>query len=48
MIANTTERPIVGRGNDQGAELFRNWFGELTEAANTGRKSAYEIGRAHV
>ncbi len=41
MIANTTEKTIVGRGNDQGAELFRNWFGELTEAANTGRPSAY-------
>ena len=35
----TTE--IVGRGNDAGARLFREWFQELAAAAETGRPAAY-------
>ena len=32
---------IVGRGNADGARLFREWFLELGEAAATGRPAAY-------
>jgi benzoyl-CoA reductase subunit B len=32
---------IVGRGNDEGARLFRAWFHELEAAAETNRPSAY-------
>ena len=32
---------IVGRGNTDGARLFREWFVELGEAAENGRPSAY-------
>lgn len=32
---------IVGRGNQEGAQLFREWFGELSETAEKGGKSAY-------
>ncbi|HKI94555.1 MAG TPA: 2-hydroxyacyl-CoA dehydratase family protein [Gemmatimonadales bacterium] len=32
---------LVGRGNREGAALFRDWFAELTEAAERGRDSAY-------
>ena len=32
---------IVGRGNDEGARLFRQWFHELAAAAETGRPAAY-------
>ncbi len=32
---------IVGRGNDEGARLFRQWFAELGEAADAGRPAAY-------
>lgn len=32
---------IVGRGNIEGAELFRDWFRELNEAAERGRGAAY-------
>jgi len=32
---------IVGRGNNEGARLFREWFGELGAAAEAGRPSAY-------
>ena len=32
---------IVGRGNADGARLFREWFDELTQAAAEGRKAAY-------
>lgn len=32
---------MVGRGNNDGAELFRSWFSELTETAETGGQSAY-------
>ncbi len=32
---------IVGRGNDEGARLFRQWFTELAEAADAERPAAY-------
>jgi benzoyl-CoA reductase subunit B len=32
---------IVGRGNDEGAHLFRAWFQELGAAAASGRPAAY-------
>ncbi|HSG98548.1 MAG TPA: 2-hydroxyacyl-CoA dehydratase family protein [candidate division Zixibacteria bacterium] len=32
---------IIGRGNRDGAQLFRQWFDELTETAETGGHSAY-------
>ncbi len=32
---------IVGRGNRDGAQLFRQWFEELNQTAETGGQSAY-------
>jgi len=32
---------IVGRGNKEGAALFRNWFGELTEQAEQNKRAPY-------
>jgi benzoyl-CoA reductase subunit B len=32
---------IVGRGNKDGAQLFRTWFEELTSAAEADRRAAY-------
>ncbi len=32
---------IVGRGNCEGAQLFREWFEELSQTAETGGQSAY-------
>ena len=32
---------IVGRGNAEGARLFREWFDELSRAAEAGRGAAY-------
>jgi benzoyl-CoA reductase subunit B len=32
---------IIGRGNQDGAQLFREWFAELGEAAEAGRGGAY-------
>jgi benzoyl-CoA reductase subunit B len=32
---------IVGRGNQEGAQLFRDWFGELSATAERGGKAAY-------
>lgn len=37
----TQEETIVGRGNRDGAELFRQWFGELSQAAERGEGAAY-------
>jgi len=39
MEVNT--ETIVGRGNRQGAELFRQWFGDLENASKTNQPSAY-------
>ncbi|RME81221.1 MAG: hypothetical protein D6785_09290 [Planctomycetota bacterium] len=35
------EKEIVGRGNKEGAELFRSWFRELTKVAEEGGNAAY-------
>jgi benzoyl-CoA reductase subunit B len=32
---------VVGRGNRDGAALFRSWFDDLTQAAEDGRSAAY-------
>ena len=32
---------LVGRGNRDGARLFREWFDQLTRAAEAGRGGAY-------
>jgi len=37
----TVDGTIVGRGNADGARLFREWFAGLTAAAEAGRGSAY-------
>ncbi len=37
----TAEAGIVGRGNAEGARLFREWFADLGTAAEEGRPSAY-------
>ena len=37
----TATAEIVGRGNTDGARLFREWFAELTAAAAEGRGAAY-------
>ena len=41
MSAGTTEDGIVGRGNREGARLFREWFEGLTQAAEQERGAAY-------
>jgi benzoyl-CoA reductase subunit B len=41
MTQVAIDQGIVGRGNRDGAQLFREWFEELTAAANAGRGSAY-------
>ncbi len=37
----TTTESIVGRGNRDGAQLFRDWFLELSDAAHDERRAAY-------
>ncbi len=37
----TSATDLVGRGNRDGAQLFRDWFAELTETADRGGHSAY-------
>jgi len=41
MGAAATEDGIVGRGNREGARLFREWFEGLTQAAEQERGAAY-------
>ncbi len=41
MAEHEGERTIVGRGNTDGAGLFRQWFEELDQAAQSGRGAAY-------
>jgi benzoyl-CoA reductase subunit B len=44
MSVLVDERPdetIIGRGNRDGARLFRSWFQRLTEAPERGEKAAY-------
>ena len=40
-MPTTVDGSIVGRGNTDGARLFREWFAGLTAAAEAGRGSAY-------
>ncbi|MGA8224454.1 MAG: hypothetical protein WB780_22605, partial [Candidatus Acidiferrales bacterium] len=35
------ENGIVGRGNREGADLFRQWFAELNRTADQDSPSAY-------
>lgn len=41
MSSGKIDDGIVGRGNRDGAQLFRTWFEELTRAAETERGGAY-------
>ncbi|MCK5439584.1 MAG: 2-hydroxyacyl-CoA dehydratase, partial [Gemmatimonadetes bacterium] len=36
-----TDTSIVGRGNQDGAQLFREWFEELDQVAENGTGAAY-------
>lgn len=41
IAGQTPHAEIVGRGNREGANLFRQWFEELTEVAERGETGAY-------
>ncbi len=41
MTTQTDTQSIVGRANRDGARLFRDWFGELTDLAEQGGGAAY-------
>ncbi len=41
MSDQKTEQGLVGRGNREGADLFRQWFSELNRTANSGGSAAY-------
>jgi benzoyl-CoA reductase subunit B len=41
MTETQVETGLVGRGNDAGARLFREWFQGLTAAAEAGQGAAY-------
>ncbi len=41
MSATTESEELVGRGNRDGAQLFRDWFTSLSETAAKGDQSAY-------
>ena len=41
MSTTAASDSIVGRGNQEGADLFRQWFGELDRAAREDRRGAY-------
>ena len=41
MESQAIKDEIVGRGNQAGADLFRQWFSELNRTAETGGQSAY-------
>jgi benzoyl-CoA reductase subunit B len=41
MADSTFDGTLVGRGNEDGARLFRSWFEGLSEAAEQGRGAAY-------
>lgn len=40
-MTSAAEPTIVGRGNREGAELFRTWFAELDATAQSGGQAAY-------
>ena len=39
--SQTGEHPLIGRGNREGNELFKDWYGRLDAAAERGEKAAY-------
>ncbi len=39
MTTNTQD--LVGRGNREGAQMFRDWYGELSQVAERGEGAAY-------
>ena len=39
--STTPEEPLVGRGNREGADLFRSWFEDLDRTAASGGQAAY-------
>jgi benzoyl-CoA reductase subunit B len=41
MDSQGKSKEIVGRGNNDGAQLFRDWYDQLNETANRGGQSAY-------
>jgi benzoyl-CoA reductase subunit B len=41
MCGQKAEQGLVGRGNREGADLFRQWFSGLTRTAQTGGPAAY-------
>lgn len=41
MSDQKSEQGLVGRGNREGADLFRKWFSGLNETANAGGAAAY-------
>ena len=41
MTEQVKPEGLVGRGNDDGAELFRQWYSELSETAKSGGQAAY-------
>lgn len=41
MHTHAEEPELVGRGNRDGARMFREWYQELTQAAEEGRGGAY-------
>ncbi len=41
MTTTDATHDLVGRGNREGAALFRDWFAEIDETARTGGQSAY-------
>ncbi|MFQ5606640.1 MAG: 2-hydroxyacyl-CoA dehydratase subunit D [Candidatus Zixiibacteriota bacterium] len=41
MPNDRKSKELIGRGNRDGAQLFREWFEELTRTAETGGQSAY-------
>jgi benzoyl-CoA reductase subunit B len=41
MSDQESEQGLVGRGNREGADLFRQWFAELNRTANSGGSAAY-------
>jgi benzoyl-CoA reductase subunit B len=38
---NDDQNPIVGRGNREGAKLFRDWYDRLSARAEAGERAAY-------
>ena len=43
MVIETAPAALVGRGNRDGAQLFRDWFASLSKTAEEGGQSAYVL-----